>query len=187
MGRHVVTASPAETYATEGYPPNLLIARKRLEPLGVKVIEAKEEGDLPFVDGFFDLIIDRHTGYDAGEVSRTLRRGGRFVTQQVVWPNDREIREFFLGEQQGHSDFETNLVDLKRAGLQIIGAREESHQSAFYDVGALVYYLKAVSWEVPGFSVEKYEPQLRTIHDLIRQNGRFEVTTSRFLMEAEKK
>jgi SAM-dependent methyltransferase len=162
---------PAEAYATEGYQPNLSIARKRLQPLGVKVVEAKEEGDLPFDDGFFDLIIDRHAGYDTREVSRTVRRGGQFVTQQVVWPNDKEIREHFLGKQQGHSDFERDLDKLKRAGLRMVQAREESHQSAFHDVGALVYYLKAVPWEVPGFSVRRYESKLKEIDEIIHKNG----------------
>jgi hypothetical protein len=179
---------PAETYATEGYPPNVLIARKRLQPLGVKVIEAREEGNLPFDDGFFELIIDRHTGYDAREVSRTLRQAGLFVTQQIGWLNNDEIHDLFQVEKQAHPrTFEKDVDDLKAAGFRILATRAESHLSAFHDVGAVVYYLKAIPWEVPGFSVKKHERQLRDIHDLIQQNGRFEVTTSRCMIEAEKR
>ncbi len=36
-----------------------------------------------------------------------------------------------------------------------------------YDVGAIVYYLKAVPWEIPDFSVEKYFDKLQEIHKLI--------------------
>src|SRR4051794_22703951 len=38
---------PSHTVATEGYPPNVPVARARLEPLGVQVVEAKSDGPLP--------------------------------------------------------------------------------------------------------------------------------------------
>jgi len=44
---------PPETAATEAYPPNVPIARRRLAPLGVRVFDTTESGDdpLPFTDG----------------------------------------------------------------------------------------------------------------------------------------
>ncbi|HHX4517544.1 TPA: class I SAM-dependent methyltransferase, partial [Pseudomonas aeruginosa] len=58
---------PPLTVATEGWAPNLEIARGRLEPLGIRVVEVEgapdnhrqgREGDgggaLPFADGTFD-------------------------------------------------------------------------------------------------------------------------------------
>src|SRR5689334_7703210 len=42
---------PAHTCATEGYAPNIPVARQCLEPLGVKVYGFEKEGDpLPFAD-----------------------------------------------------------------------------------------------------------------------------------------
>ena len=51
---------PIQTYATEAYPPNVPIAKTRLNPLGVTVIEV-EEGvqenfPLPFENSFFEVI-----------------------------------------------------------------------------------------------------------------------------------
>jgi SAM-dependent methyltransferase len=178
---------PAKTYATEGYPPNALIARERLGPLGVKVVKAQEGGDLPFEDGSFELIIDRHTGYDPKEVSRTLKPGGLFITQQIGWLNNDEIHEFFQVEKQAHPwTFEKDVNDLKNAGFRILVTRAESQRSAFHDVGTLVYYLKAIPWEVPGFSVKKYKSKLSEIHAIIQKDGKFQVTTSRYIIEAEK-
>ena len=46
--------------------------------------------------------------------------------------------------------------------------------------------MKAIPWEVPDFSVKKYESKLREAHEIIQRKGAFEVTTHRFLIEAEK-
>src|SRR5579872_5175452 len=40
---------PPNTFATEGYTPNIPIARRRLEPLGVQVFEVSKNGQLPFL------------------------------------------------------------------------------------------------------------------------------------------
>lgn len=177
---------PPMTFATEGYHPNVALARKRLEPLGVKVVEADEEGKFPFDDEQFELVVDRHTGYNPNELFRVLKHGGKFITQQVGWLNNREIREFFGTKNPGYLRFETELRELEGAGMRVLLTRAESHISSFHDIGALVYYLKAVPWEVPGFSIEKHESKLKRIHQIIQTKGSFDVTTQRYILEAEK-
>jgi ABC-type transport system substrate-binding protein len=46
---------PQITVATEGYAPNIDVARKRLEPLGIKVIAVDKSRSLPFPDEEFDM------------------------------------------------------------------------------------------------------------------------------------
>lgn len=77
------TPLPRETYASEGYKPNVIIAKKNLEPLGIQVVEADGCDKLPFDDKFFDLIIDRHEGYCPQEIYRILADDAHFITQQV--------------------------------------------------------------------------------------------------------
>ena len=176
---------PKETFATEAYPPNIAIARGRLEPLGVKVLKITADNNLPFEEGFFELVIDRHESFDAGEVFRVLRPRGLFVTQQVGWSNNKEICELFRVSRTPWT-LERGLGELRKAGFHIVDWKDGLQKAAFYDVGALVYYLKAIPWEVPGFSIERYREQLRGIHDLIQKKGEFEVTNHRCLIEAVK-
>jgi hypothetical protein len=56
----------------------------------------------------------------------------------------------------------------------------------FYDVGALVYYLKAIPWEVPSFSVEKYFGVLQRINRTILRRGYTETERHRCLIVAHK-
>lgn len=92
---------PPETYATEGYPPNVPVARERPEPLGVRVVATDSDEVLPFGDAAFELVIDRHTGCPAVEVYRVLRAGGRFITQQVGDRHNRELNVLLAGEDGG--------------------------------------------------------------------------------------
>lgn len=59
---------PKHTCATESYEPNVPIAKKRLEALGVKVFFCKDKDKLPFKDEEFDLVINRHEDYSEKEV-----------------------------------------------------------------------------------------------------------------------
>jgi SAM-dependent methyltransferase len=74
---------PELSYAVEDYPPNINVARERLEPLGVKVIAINQDNDLPFgslpfEDNYFDLVINRHTGCtDAGVYRIFIRMTGQ--------------------------------------------------------------------------------------------------------------
>ena len=78
---------PARTVATEAWPPNVDVARRRLEPLGVEVVAVESAPDnvdqppglaaptLPFGDESFSLVVSRHESYVAAEVARVLRPG----------------------------------------------------------------------------------------------------------------
>jgi hypothetical protein len=181
---------PKETYATEGYAPNVPITKKHLEPIGVKVVPV-DSTRLPFEDGFFDLTINRHEEYEPSEVYRTLCLGGHFLTQQVGGKNNIELVRLLDLASQGRDRF--NVLDLKLseamkqlelAGFKILLQKEEFNRGRFYDVGALVYCLKVIPWDLPNFSVDRYRVQLRDIHELILDRGSLEFSEHRFFIEA---
>ncbi len=76
--------------ATEAWEPNVDVAGARLRPLGVTVVSVEaapdnvdqtpdeRRGRLPFPSESFDLVVNRHESFVAGEVARVLRPGGRF-------------------------------------------------------------------------------------------------------------
>jgi hypothetical protein len=71
-------------------------------------------------------------------------------------------------------------------GLDVIDLREESLPIVFYDVGAVVYFLRKVIWTVPDFTVEKYRQRLFALHEHIARAGSFQSHSQRFLIEAKK-
>ncbi|MCL4829557.1 MAG: methyltransferase domain-containing protein [Caldilinea sp.] len=83
---------PPKVVATEEYPPNLALATERLAPLGVQVLNVRitDDDPLPFADGEFDLVLNRHSAFNSAEVARVLAPGGVFLTQQVhgLWADD---------------------------------------------------------------------------------------------------
>ncbi|MBZ2175666.1 class I SAM-dependent methyltransferase [Schnuerera sp. xch1] len=178
---------PKYTYATEGYEPNIIIARKRLEPLGVKVYRVDDES-LPFSAETFDLIINKHESYSAQEVKRILKKQGTFITQQVGGLNDKEINELLgVPESQYYNwNLETAISKLNEVGLKITEQKEDMVKTRFYDIGAIVFYLKAIPWQVPNFTVEKYFKRLKGIDNLIQKEGYIDFTCHRFFVIANK-
>jgi len=59
-------------------------------------------------------------------------------------------------------------------------------EGRFEDVGAIVYLLRAVPWQLPGFSVATYEPRLRELHDQIQNHGPLVARDHRYYLEVEK-
>jgi SAM-dependent methyltransferase len=180
---------PPVTIATEGYLPNVPVAKARLGPLGVEVIDTWAPVPLPFEAGSFDLVINRHGGYRARELYRVLKPGKSFITQQVGGKNCIRLNEML----QDVVDFEYSywtldyaLRELVESGFHIIDQREDYPSLEFVDIGAVVYYLKVISWQVSGFTIEKYYDKLARIHNLIQETGRFVVTEHRFYIEAQK-
>lgn len=181
---------PADTCATECYPPNIPLARQRLEPLGVHVYGISDDYLLPLEDARFELVIDRHGAYLPREVLRVLKPGGLFITQQVDGGDSYEDLDQLLDARTSHIRPEWHLPyavnELAEAGFEILEQAEARPVTRFYDVGAIAYYLKAIPWQISDFSVEKYFPALEKVHQLIQRDGFIEVHGHYFFIVARK-
>ena len=180
---------PAKVVVTEEYPPNVKLARARLAPLGVTVVEValREHEPMPFANAEFELVLNRHTGFDVDESARILTPGGTLLTQQVhgMWAHDL-LACFGATPQWPHVSLGHYVPWLKRAGLEIVMQEDWSGELAFTDVGAIVYYLKAVPWLVPGFTVKRYREDLLTLQRKLEQDGRLVFTAKKIMVEAKK-
>ncbi|RJS19989.1 SAM-dependent methyltransferase [Corallococcus sp. H22C18031201] len=179
------------TVATESWPPNVAKATHLLHPRGVAVVADADKPPLPFGDAAFDLVVSRHpvkTWWH--EIARVLRPGGTYLSQQVGPASVFELVEYFLGPQppevrrRRHPD--DARAEAETAGLKILDLRLETLRTEFFDIGAVIYFLRKVIWMVPGFTVAAYLPQLRELHEHIQAQGPFLAHTTRFLVEARK-
>lgn len=174
---------PVEVVATEEYPPNVPIARERLGSLGVEIV-ATQDNQLPFDASRFDLVLSRHASFDAAELRRVLKPSGRLLTQQVGSRNLVELNDVLGSPSQAQGwDLKLAQSQLEEAGFDIIDAKEEFLPTVFKDVGAIVYYLRAVPWQVDYFDVDAYRNQLRELHHAIERDGGFTAHEHRFLVE----
>jgi hypothetical protein len=101
-----------------------------------------------------------------------------------------ELVEWFLGPQppevRDNRDPGNAKAEAEAAGLEVADLRQESLRTEFFDIGAVIYFLRKVIWMVPGFTVEEYREQLRALHDRIQDDGPFIAYATRFLVEARK-
>jgi SAM-dependent methyltransferase len=181
---------PMVTWATEGYLPNIAVARARLEPLGIQVADVSElDGLLPFVDNTFDRVINRHGGLYADELERVMRPGGTFLTQQVGGENCMDLNRALQEDpsfEYAQETLEDLAAQLTRAGLQIVEARECFPRLTFHDIAGVIFYLNAIQWQIADFTVQKYRDGLLRIHNEILDNGGFSVRQHRVLIQAVK-
>lgn len=183
-------ALPACTAATEAYPPNQPLARARLAPLGVQVVDVQDDGQLPFAAAAFDLVINRHESFAAAEVFRVLRPGGVFLTQQVGGKDNFELNEAL--QEQPYFEYhewglEAALDQLRAAGFEIIQQRKALPETRFDDLCAVVFYLKVVPWQIEGFDVPAYESKLKALLQKMTAEGGLKAHSDRFLVEARKR
>jgi len=75
-------------------------------------------------------------------------------------------------------------AQLAAAGFQIIDQREEFPETVFRDIGAVVYYLKAVPWQAPDFTVARYQDRLAALHERIEAEGSLRIPGHLFYLEA---
>jgi hypothetical protein len=189
---------PPMTVATEAWPPNVPIAAARLRSLGIPVVQdegapdnidqdSPQRGRLPFRDGAFALVANRHEAFRADEVSRVLSPGGVFITQQVDFHSHDDLCRL-LGlaiPEQPHSWLPLARQQIQDAGLTVETAvcGEECHE--LRDVSAVVYYLRSVSWAIPEFSIDACAQQPRAAHQA-HDSWPLPVRLRRFLLIAAK-
>lgn len=179
------------TSATEGYKPNVDYCKKVLLPLGINFKEADGEGMLPFEDGLFDVITNRHGSYNVAELKRALKNNGLFITQQVGAENDRELVRLLIPENETlpfpQQYLEIKTKELMDNGFEILESAEIFLPIKFYDVGALVWFARIIEWEFPGFSVETHLENLYKAQIILETKGVIEGHIHRFYIVSKKK
>ncbi len=193
---------PPRTVATESFLPNLRVAARRLHPLGVQVIrtsaapenvrlsEQRLRGRLPFRDRAFHLIIDRNESFVPSEVARVLDAGGTFLTEQT---GSNEIPIFArLLDLPPHAvasrpwTLEVAREQLTKAGLSVGSGQEAEFELRLDDIGALAWYLTAVPWAAPGFSVARARGRLEELNRTVSHDDPIRVPRYGFWLEAHR-
>lgn len=181
---------PPTMAATESWPPNAARASELLHPRGVVVVAVPDQPPLPFADNAFDLVSSRHplnTWWN--EIARVLRPGGSYLGQHLGPATMIELSEFFLGpmpDKGAEYAPDVQRAAAEAAGLQVVDVQAERLRAEFFDVGAIIYFLRKVIWTVPDFTVERYRDRLRDLHERIEADGRFVTHSSRVLIDARK-
>jgi hypothetical protein len=181
---------PAVVAATESWAPNVAVARGNLSAVGGAVVEVGDDGVLPFRDGSFDLVSSRHpTGRRWDELARVLRRSGSYISQGIGTGSNRELYEFLMGPQPDPSvpSAQQAVREARAVGLEVVDLREQATRVEFFDVAAVVHFLRKVVWTVPDFTVERYRDRLRAVHEAIERDGRFRAHSQRYLIEARRR
>ncbi len=121
------------------------------------------------------------------EVARILPASGTFLTQQVhgkwLWdlPSAFDSAPQFPGVTAARY-----VLLLEDAGLEVVDVQEWEGRVSFTDVGAIVYYLKAIPWEVPGFTVKTHQRYLYALQDRLDAGEELDFFAGKFLIEARK-
>lgn len=181
---------PPHMVATESWRPNAERAAGLLRSRGGWVVAVGEDDPaLPFRSGVFDLVVSRHpvdTWWE--EIARVLRPGGSFLAQEIGQDSNAELYEAIAGPlppgEKRSAQLSKRLAE--DAGLVVVDLREASLRVEFFDIGAVIYFLRKVIWTIPGFSVARYRDELAALHGRIQAEGSFVSRAQRFLIEASK-
>ncbi len=183
---------PARVVATEEWHVNAPVAYRRLRPLGVDVVRARSL-QLPFADGTFDLVIDRHEELSPSEVARVLRPGGRVLTQQVGPENWRELRAYFSSATAGNRSRIADFGDIRGeyasgfadAGLRVTRNESHDYRVAYGGLGEMLFMLLITPWTIPDFDVDGDLEALLALEKGCTTSDGLVMTWDRFLLVAE--
>jgi SAM-dependent methyltransferase len=186
----LATHVPGTVRATEGWAPNHALASAALEPFHgvVRLVDAGTD-PLPFDDGTFGLVVSRHpVSFPYAGAARVLAPGGTLLVQEVGAGSNRALYEFLMGPQENHDAayLDGLRAEVAAAGLEVVRLRDALTRVEFFDLAAVVHFLRKVLWTVPDFTVERYRDRLRALGDHIAEQGSFVCHSRRTLVEARK-
>jgi hypothetical protein len=89
------------------------------------------------------------------------------VTQQVDYHDNDDLAQLIGIETQEEPESWIGLAEQQaaNAGLRIGEAARADQHIRFDDIAAVVFYLNAISWSIPGYSLEKYRDRLRALYE----------------------
>ena len=107
---------------------------------------------------------------------------GRASEQRTSWGY-----AMMLADPMGRA---SSVLDVETGGGEVfawaLDVRQESLETVFFDVAAVVYFLRKVPWTVPGFTTARCRDRLVDLHRHIEDHGPFLSHAQRFLIEAKK-
>jgi len=199
-------APHSDLVATEGYGPNVAVAAERLALLRIPVVHAAsapdnaDQGDgdpwangspLPFSDSAFDLVSSRHSSYWPSEVSRVLKPGGRFLTQQrsEAGREGEAWEDVFQRPTHPHARFDLAFASqqLREHGFHIVRAEEADTPMLFMDLAGVVFYLRLVPWAVENFDPNDDLEALELVQRRLMAEGVLRIRGSHMLLDCMKR
>jgi SAM-dependent methyltransferase len=196
---------PSIAIATEAYPPSVVVAARRLAPLGVKVVctdggchdsrgpqpqNRWPQRRLPFADATFDLVLVSSVSFCPREVYRVLKSGGTLLTSQAgAGKYGPELVDLLEGTPPEWSLPENRWdidATLDEAGFLTVEKLEYKGANTYRDIGAVVYYLKAVPWAIIDFDVDRYRERLYKLHLRMKAEGGLTLIDVHRLIEVRK-
>lgn len=195
---------PPHAVATEAYGPNVLVATRRLQPLGITVVQTHpgihdsrgpqpdgsfSERRLPFPDAHFELVLAHSSAFCPAEVFRVLRPGGILLTAQgapSISPTLADVLEGPIPEWAKVGQGWDIDATLDEAGFETIEKLDVFPKTTYRDIGAVVYVLRTVPWTITDFTVERYRERLYRLHLQIKREGGFTVQQHHRLLEMRK-
>ncbi len=118
---------------------------------------------------------------------RILQPKGYFLTQQVGDQNANELNTWFNANTCKSSwNAGKASSDLEKCGFSIETCKETITKTRFYDIGAVLFFLKVISWQIPDFTIQKHYSRIIDLHNKIETDGFFDGSCHRFLVVAKK-
>jgi len=146
--------------------------------------------EMPIVGARIDIVTDRQAPFNAKEVSRILKPGGAFITQQVSEGDKRNFKGVFqrgqsYGEKPG--TFKKRcLIELREAGMKTI-EEQTVNTTEYYESMDDVIFLLANTPLIPDFDFEKEQDKLEKIEEKFKTNKGIRTNSERFLIVGTKR
>ncbi len=178
-----IDADPGMIAAALGNRPPALADKVSFQLMRAEALE--------FRDASFDLVLNRHAVVQPGEVTRVLRPGGVFITQQVGPRNAQNICSLFGCGPGGEYEADPSqalpqLVQVfKDHGCRVICRAEYDVRYWFLDTQSLIFWHKAVP--IPAdFDIDKHWQQVEHIITAYRTPRGIETNEHRELLIVQK-
>ncbi len=183
-----LSPQPGKSFYADTDESSAAILRQRFAPYGVEVRQIVDETDLPFSDEKFDLVYTRYGSFCPAEMARILKKGGIFLTQQSCGVDGRFNGRPFPGWEIPDQTRNLNQMigELEDAGFLVLKGQEAFPAIRFADVGALVYWIHAASWQSLAFSVENRMDELWELQQSLESKGSISCREHRCIVIAQK-
>jgi SAM-dependent methyltransferase len=144
---------------------------------------------VPLPDNSFDVIMARHAPFSVKEVSRLLKQGGIFITQQVGEKDKINIKEIFgrgqnFGEQSGEA-VENSLNEFKSNGYEIVKKERYDATEYYKDMGDILFLLENTPI-IPNFDRESDKENLLKFEQEFKSEKGVKTNSERFLLIVRK-